>query len=641
MFSSANSKAGSTTALDWLRVLLLLRVLAELALGIAWLSIPAGLWSVATQVRVPLEDTGLSPFRLLALGAFAGLVWIVIGIAGVAFGRQRKAFAWLAVLGALMMTVARAWLLGWVPANGWLLGLLLADGGSALALAFLLQAGSSQEDRIGLSTVAEVVSGLRVVLRSAVTWLRHPVIAISGFTVLLVVGLVGWKLWVNLLRAAPEPQFASEEEHFKYAPLGNSRSLGLPLYLWEVLPEVFPEKLPGKDGWASFGFLFEAGRNVPVGLGVRTNGFPMVGFNCALCHTTSYRLDAGSSRQIVPGGPAARLDFNRFLDFLTACAEDPRFTAANLLPRIEARHPLARTEKLAYQHLIIPFVRESLRIARRDFSWTRLRPEAGPGRQDSINILKLNLLRVPDDGSIGTTDYMQVWDQRAEAALLHGWNGSGTGDDANLLAAAFLLNFTPRTFNQAGYDRMVRYLANLAPPSFPGRVDASIAARGQRIFDQHCADCHAAKGTKIGQITPNGELGTDDHYLTTWRPEMVKWLRALSCGPFKFPTLRNSTGFVNLPLTGLWLRGPYLHNGSVPTVEDLLRPPDQRPTSFIRGHDVVDLERLGYVSSGSGAEQDGLPQNNHLLGNANAGHLYGVNLSNEDRRALIEYLKTL
>jgi hypothetical protein len=172
-------------------------------------------------------------------------------------------------------------------------------------------------------------------------------------------------------------------------------------------------------------------------------------------------------------------------------------------------------------------------------------------------------------------------------------------------------------------------------------LDASLAARGQALFEQHCAACHASRGSRIGQITPSRELGTDNHYLSTWRPDLVKWLKALKSGPFEFPGLRDSDGFVNLPLSGLWLRGPYLHNGSVPTVHDLLLPPNQRPDQFHRGYDVVDLDRLGFVTAGPDAEQEGLPQNNFLLGNGNAGHTYGTNLPEADRRALLEYLKTL
>jgi hypothetical protein len=236
---------------------------------------------------------------------------------------------------------------------------------------------------------------------------------------------------------------------------------------------------------------------------------------------------------------------------------------------------------------------------------------------------------------------MSVWKQGAENAYPHGWNGSGSEADANLLAAAFLLNFDPRVFHQANYERMTRFLATLAPPPFPGRVDASLAAQGRELFDRHCADCHDPRGRRIGHVTPIAEVGTSAHYVQTWRTDVVQWLRELRRGPFAFSDLVYATGFVNLPLTGLWLRGPYLHNGSVPTVRDLLLPPEQRPQHFWRGYDVVDAERLGFLADGAAAQAAGFRQNNQLPGNEPEGHRYGTELPETDRRALLEYLKTL
>ena len=64
----------------------------------------------------------------------------------------------------------------------------------------------------------------------------------------------------------------------------------------------------------------------------------------------------------------------------------------------------------------------------------------------------------------------------------------------------------------------------------------------------------------------------------------------------RFSHFRKTDGYANLPLDGLWLRAPYLHNGSVPTVRDLLNPAANRPPVFYRGYDVIDQRRLGFVS---------------------------------------------
>jgi hypothetical protein len=68
-------------------------------------------------------------------------------------------------------------------------------------------------------------------------------------------GVLGWQFYVQVLQVGPAPVLASEEEHFKYGSFGNDKARGLPKYVFEALPDAFPDKLPG--GWESLGFLFE------------------------------------------------------------------------------------------------------------------------------------------------------------------------------------------------------------------------------------------------------------------------------------------------------------------------------------------------------------------------------------------------
>jgi hypothetical protein len=100
-------------------------------------------------------------------------------------------------------------------------------------------------------------------------------------------------------------------------------------------------------------------------------------------------------------------------------------------------------------------------------------------------------------------------------------------------------------------------------------------------------------------------------------------------------------GYVSVLLDGLWLRGPYLHNGSVPSVRDLLNPPEERPKSFYRGYDLVDPINLGFVSEGDEAERVGFYYDTNVPGNGNGGHEYGTSLPRAKKEALLEYLKTL
>ncbi|KIG13522.1 hypothetical protein DB30_07970 [Enhygromyxa salina] len=91
------------------------------------------------------------------------------------------------------------------------------------------------------------------------------------------------------------------------------------------------------------------------------------------------------------------------------------------------------------------------------------------------------------------------------------------------------------------------------------------------------------------------------------------------------------------PLNGIWATAPYLHNGSVPTLYDLLLPPASRPTKFVLGRREFDPNKVGFVSEGD----EPFVVDTSVTGNGNGGHEYGVTLSDADRWALVEYLKTL
>jgi hypothetical protein len=99
-----------------------------------------------------------------------------------------------------------------------------------------------------------------------------------------------------------------------------------------------------------------------------------------------------------------------------------------------------------------------------------------------------------------------------------------------------------------------------------------------------------------------------------------------------------------MPLDGIWLRAPYLHNGSVPTLRALFEPAADRPPVFYRGNDVYDQKNVGFVSEdATRGELKFFRYDVSLPGNSNAGHegrYYGTTLAPADKDALVEYLKT-
>ncbi|MGA9990803.1 MAG: cytochrome c, partial [Thiobacillaceae bacterium] len=113
---------------------------------------------------------------------------------------------------------------------------------------------------------------------------------------------------------------------------------------------------------------------------------------------------------------------------------------------------------------------------------------------------------------------------------------------------------------------------------------------------------------------------------------------------YRFSHFRKTYGYDNAPLDGIWLRAPYLHNGSVPTLWNLLQPAANRPKVFWRGDDLYDPKKVGFVSDQ--AQEGGkryFRYDTTVPGNGNHGHegkAYGTGLSPGEKWALIEYLKT-
>src|SRR6185503_14559160 len=93
-------------------------------------------------------------------------------------------------------------------------------------------------------------------------------------------------VWTAVFASASQP--ADGSEHFKYGSVGIEAEEGLPYWIWQVLPQLFADKLPG--GYASLGFVWEPGRELPIGFSKKNVfGSERIAVNCAFCHTGTYR----------------------------------------------------------------------------------------------------------------------------------------------------------------------------------------------------------------------------------------------------------------------------------------------------------------------------------------------------------------
>ena len=157
--------------------------------------------------------------------------------------------------------------------------------------------------------------------------------------------------------------------------------------------------------------------------------------------------------------------------------------------------------------------------------------------------------------------------------------------------------------------------------------------------------CQVFQGERIGQVDPIGSLATDrrrlDSYTEWFRQRQLAELFAGT--EYHFRHFKKTDGYANLPLDGLWLRGPYLHNGSVPTLADLLQPPEARPKAFVRGLDVVDPVNGGFQSppcTPGAPLPRGFCFDTAQPGNGSGGHTYGVDRAAGDKADLLAYLLT-
>jgi mono/diheme cytochrome c family protein len=436
--------------------------------------------------------------------------------------------------------------------------------------------------------------------------------------------------------------------HFKYGSFGTEGTVGVPYPIWRVLPVVFADKLPNRpgQGYERLGFVMEPG--APHGIAIGTTyveaRVPLVGLNCATCHVGTVRESPAAPRQIVLGMPAHQMDLQAYANFLTAAARDPRFDAGTLIEAIRKQDPeFGWFDALVYRFVVIKRTRDGILERATQNAWFDARPPQGPGRVDTFNPYKrLFGFDMQADTSVGTADLPPLFNQRPREGLWLHWDGNNDRVEERNKSAAIGAGATPESIDLASLDRIAAWVADLKPPAMPSaRIDQARVEQGRRSYETHCASCHAFGGARTGQVTPLAEIGTDPERVRSFTAELATRMNTLGTGtPWKFSHFRKTDGYANMPLDGVWLRAPYLHNGSVPTLRALLFP-EERPAVFYRGYDVYDFQRVGFVADGPDAEKNGVKYDTSLRGNGNQGHYYGRALPAPEREALIEYLKTL
>lgn len=273
------------------------------------------------------------------------------------------------------------------------------------------------------------------------------------------------------------------------------------------------------------------------------------------------------------------------------------------------------------------------------------------------------------------TDAPSVW--RQIDRTVGQWDGSVLDPFWRNIAAQLPIVGVPGAVDLHNTWIVAEYLQGMPAAPYPFDVDLTLAAKGEALFRDNCADCHHARNNRR-----YWELQTDFNRAAVLNaPASALFLKAFaeSCHDrdFTFVTAAGVTrrpcvarpaeilndtsdtahqGYVTGPLDGLWARAPYLHNGSVPTLAHLLAPAT-RPAKFLRGVIDYDTKNLGWIWHPSAqpdyartmltmsvvdTSRDGLSNRGHDHDITLDGKFYRLDWSSspEDLAALIEYLKT-
>lgn len=213
------------------------------------------------------------------------------------------------------------------------------------------------------------------------------------------------------------------------------------------------------------------------------------------------------------------------------------------------------------------------------------------------------------------------------------------------------------------FDRVVPdYFKTLTPPVFPkvSALNKVAVLRGAALYEKTCASCHGSftvsNGryalTKYpGKLIPREILGTDTlriDYRINYDDEVPEPLLKMFTRTYKY---------IAPPLVGVWARAPYLHNGSVPNLRQLLEPGTRVKTFAIRSypdvHSNYDEANMGWkfinLDGLSEKEIETLKNEDtslrvyvpNRLGMTNTGHLFGEKLSFLEKEDLLEFLKSI
>lgn len=494
---------------------------------------------------------------------------------------------------------------------------------------------------------------------------------------------------------------------FQNVPVGNS---GIPLIMFKLFPDIFPDiwhadwpaeiglfDHPDPDHILPYGLGWNKGSKSIIDIpGLRDVRMQVINFSCGSCHTGRVIDEKGDTRLLI-GAPSTQMDLGLWRAKLAATVNDPRYTFENFKAALDKKSngwlyndtlllPQELLDTTVFEskgELILKGIKEAvsstyngvhafLGVMGYDEKTRKFLDKGALGQLEGGFGSAVSKL-VPQDfadyelseRTVVLEDYfpsvrvvsdiMSVWRQKDRR--LAQWDGNIEAKTLRNLGAALGVIPNPDLVSYENVEFNTKFIDALPPPSYPFTVDKSKAEMGKKIFDSACASCHNGDTPHIPldvvKTDPNRSPG-----VKAFGRQRISELILQACIDKSNPECNldesqvitdrtNPKGYIAGPLDGIWARAPYLHNGSIPTISQLLKP-STRVRSFYRGNLHYDQKEVGFQWQ---VKQHPYAQlyDTNLSGYANTGHdnpdvfFGGIDFEKDQQslESLLEYLKTL
>lgn len=413
-------------------------------------------------------------------------------------------------------------------------------------------------------------------------------------------------------------------EGYAYLSTGDFLKSGLPYNVFTMV-----------NGKGNDNHLAREGKNATVGHGynvITNNGVEMVVPTCLQCHAEVFegKLVMGLGNTSLDFSNTKKADFKGRINMLKTMAPRQYAAAAPFLTAFSTTFPYLETE--------VRGVNTADRLA------AVLAAHRNP---QTLAWSDTPALVIPEE--VIPTDVPAWWLMSKKNAMFY--TGFGRGDFSKFLMLSNLLTVADTAEARevsSHFSDVLAYIKSLKPPVYPQQVNDKQAKQGKNIFNENCSGCHGTYGSNgkyPNWLIPASSVQTDSALCNSImkNKQFISWFNNSWFVQGDDPAqLVPYNGYIAPPLDGVWITAPYLHNGSVPTIEALLNS-KLRPTYWSRDfkNPVYDYKALGWQYTRHEQPDSKKTYNTTLSGYGNHGHTFGDHLTHEERSAVIEYLKTL